>query len=331
MKDLIRSFPAQLTEALQITSQAQLSPAKAAIHNVLICGMGGSGIGGNLMQTFLYDEATVPVTVNKSYDIPAFVSANTLVIACSYSGGTEETISGVSQAIAKGAQVVGITSGGKLGELLKTQGFEYIAIPSRDNSPRAGIGYAFVQLFTIFAHFGLAKSNHREELTAAQVLLAAEQAQIEAHGKALAAKLKDKFPLLYADSRLEAVTLRTQQQYAENSKQLSHQNVFPEMNHNELVGWAHPEWLWDKTVTILLHTAHDNPRTTKRMEICRGIFEKTGTEVIEISAHGRSFIEQAIYLIHLLDWSSLYLAEENGVDPFPVEAINYLKGELAKV
>lgn len=330
MKKLIEGFSAQLEEALGIASAASLSPAKAPIHNVLICGMGGSGIGANLIQTFLYDELTIPVSVNKSYDIPAFVSANTLVIACSYSGGTEETIAGVTQAFAKGAQVVGVTSGGKLGDLLKSHGSEYIAIPSRDNSPRAGVGYAVTQLLKIFAHFGLSKSDHAADIKASAEQLKANAADIQADAQELAKQLKGKLPIFYADSRLEPVLLRNQQQIAENSKQLSHQNFFPEMNHNELVGWKFPDWLWKDTVTVLLHTDYDNERSRTRMDICEDIFTKAGTELVVVGAKGQSFINQAIYLIHLLDWVSYYLAEENDVDPFPVDVITFLKNELAK-
>ncbi len=330
MKKLIEGFPAQLEEALGIAAQAQLPAAKQPIHNVLICGMGGSGIGANLIQTFLYDELTVPVAVNKSYDIPAFVSANTLVIACSYSGGTEETIAGVEQAFAKGAQVVGVTSGGKLGELLKQHGASYIAIPSRDQSPRAGVGYAVTQLLKIFGHFGLAKGDHAADIAASRKQLADEQAQIQADAQALAAKLKGKFPIFYGDARLEPVLVRNQQQIAENSKQLSHQNVFPEMNHNELVGWRFPEWLWKDTVTVLLHTDYDNSRSRIRMQICEDIFRKAGTKLEILPARGGNFIQQCLYLIHLLDWVSYYLAEENDVDPFPVDVITFLKNELAK-
>ena len=331
MKKLIEGFPAQLEEALGIAAQAKLSPAKAPIHNVLICGMGGSGIGGNLIQTFLYDELTVPVTVNKSYDIPAFVGPNTLLIACSYSGGTEETLSGAEQAFAKGAQVVGVTSGGKLGDLLKKHNAEFIAIPSRDNSPRAGVGYAVTQLLKIFAHFGLSKSDHASDIQASAKQLKSKEADIHALAKELAAKMKGKVPFLYGDSRLEPVLLRTQQQIAENSKQISHQNFFPEMNHNELVGWKFPDKFWKNTMTVLIHTDFDNERTRTRMDICEDIFSKEGTDLEIIGAKGDTFIVQALYLIHLLDWTSFYLAEENNVDPFPVDVITFLKNELAKV
>jgi glucose/mannose-6-phosphate isomerase len=271
------------------------------------------------------------VSVNKSYDIPNFVSANTLVIACSYSGGTEETISGVKQAIAKGAQVVGVTSGGALGDLLTANGFEFIVIPSRDKSPRAGVGYAVTQLLKIFAHFGLSASDHFDDIASSARQLTGFAKTIQADAEELAEKLRGKFPIFYADSRLEAVLLRNQQQIAENSKQLSHQNFFPEMNHNELVGWRFPDGFFEDTVTVMLRTDYDNERTSTRMDICEDIFEKAGTQLEILGAKGQSFIQQAIYLVHLLDWVSYYLAVENDVDPFPVDVITFLKNELAKV
>jgi len=331
MKKLIEGFPAQLEEALQIARAAKLSPAKAPIHNVLICGMGGSGIGANLIQTFLYDELTVPVTVNKSYDIPNFVSANTLVIACSYSGGTEETLSGTHQAIAKGAQIVGVTSGGTLGKLLADNGFEFITIPARDKSPRAGVGYALAQLLRIFKHFGLSASDHFDDIASSARQLTGFAKTIQADAEDLAEKLRGKFPIFYADSRLEAVLLRNQQQIAENSKQFSHQNFFPEMNHNELVGWRFPAGFFEDSVTVMLRTDYDNERTSTRMDICEDIFLKAGTQLEILGAKGQSFMQQAIYLVHLLDWVSYFLAVENDVDPFPVDVISFLKDELAKV
>jgi glucose/mannose-6-phosphate isomerase len=293
--------------------------------------MGGSGIGANFIQTLLYDELKVPVSVNKSYDIPAFVNANTLVITCSYSGGTEETISGAEQAFAKGAQVVGVTSGGALGDLLTKNGAEFIAIPSRDKSPRAGIGYAVTQLLKIFKHFDLCESDHFDDIRKSAGQLARKANSIQTNAEDLAEKLRGKFPIFYADSRLEAVLLRNQQQIAENSKQFSHQNFFPEMNHNELVGWRFPEGFLETTVTVMLRTDYDNERSSTRMDICEDIFVKAGTQLEIVGAKGESFIQQAIYLVHFLDWMSYFLAVENNVDPFPVDVITFLKNELSKV
>ena len=331
MKDLIQGFGPQLIEALQIAENAKLSPAKAPIHNIVIAGMGGSGIGGTLIKALTGDEVTVPIDVSKSYDVPAYINQHTLFIACSFSGNTEETLAAADKAKAKGAQIVAITSGGKMGEFAAENGYDQITIPGRSNSPRASIGYSFVQIFLILKHFGLISSNHFEEVKAAAALLDTESAGIHAKAKELTAFFTNKLPILYADAKMEAVLVRAQQQIAENSKQLSHVNVFPEMNHNELVGWDHAKVIYANAATLLVHTSNDHPRTTIRMKVCKDIFEKVAGKVLELEAKGSSFLEQCVYIINILDWTSFYLAEVNGVDPFPVDVINFLKNELSKV
>jgi glucose/mannose-6-phosphate isomerase len=330
MKKLIEDFSKQLTESLQIAEKATLSPSKAPIQNVVIAGLGGSGIGGNLVQAFTFDSINVPINITKTYEIPSFVSANTLFIACSFSGNTEETTSAVAKAIAKGAKIVCVTSGGKLGEIAAANGLDVINIPGRSNSPRASIGYSIVQLLTIFNFFGLISTNHWSEIKGTIALLDAENANILAEAQTLAGKMKGRLPILYSDARLEAVIVRTQQQINENSKQLCHVNVFPEMNHNELVGWVYPVDLIKNSLTVMVTTDFDHERVGMRMEICRSIFRERGSEVVDLKAKGGNIIEQSFYLIHLLDWVSFFLAEINNVDPFPVEVINFLKAELGK-
>lgn len=331
MKELIQGFPAQLTESLEIAANAKLSVAKAPIHNVVVAGMGGSGIGGTLIKALTGDEITVPIDVVKSYDVPAYINANTLFIACSFSGNTEETLSAAEKAKAKGAQIVAITSGGKMAEFVKANGYDSITIPGRSNSPRASIGYSFIQLFLILNHHGLTPSTHFNEIQASIALLESESTDIHAIAQKLTSYFFKKLPILYGDTKLEAVLVRTQQQIAENSKQLSHVNVIPEMNHNELVGWKFPEVVFQNAATLLIRTSFDHPRTVIRMDVCKGIFEKVAGQVVELQAKGNSFVEQSIYLINVLDWVSFYLAEANQVDPFPVDVINYLKDELSKV
>jgi glucose/mannose-6-phosphate isomerase len=331
MKSLIEGFPAQLMEALAIAKSAKLRPVAQPLSNVVVAGLGGSGIGGSLIKALSADELRLPLDVSKSYDIPGYVNQNTLFIACSFSGNTEETLSAVEKAREKSALIVCITSGGKLGEFASQNGYDTILIPGHSNSPRASIGYGFVQLYHILHHFGIVPGNHFDDLEKSASLLKNESGEIRSTSLELTSYCKDKFPILYGDSALEAVLVRTQQQIAENSKQLSHVNVFPEMNHNELVGWKFPEVLFQNAATILLRTSFDHPRTTTRLNICREIFQNVAGSVWEIEAKGETRIQQALYLIHLLDWLSFDLAEANGVDPFPVDVINFLKNELAKV
>lgn len=331
MKSLIEGFPAQLLEAISIARNARLGQASLPIQNVLVAGMGGSGIGGSLVKSLSASELRVPLDVSKSYDIPGYVNSNTLFIACSFSGNTEETLSAAEKARNKSAQIICITSGGKLESFARQHAYDTILIPGHSNSPRASIGYGLVQLYHILHHFGLIPHNHVTDLEKSAELLKNETGNIRSISLELTAYCKDKFPILYGDTSLEAVLVRTQQQIAENSKQLSHVNVFPEMNHNELVGWKFPSFLFENAATIMLRTSFDHPRTSTRLDVCRDIFQDVAGSVWEIEAKGETILQQALYLIHLLDWLSFDLAEANGVDPFPVDVINFLKNELAKV
>ena len=330
MLQLIENFGQQLHDSLEIAAKATLTKSNNNITNVLVAGMGGSGIGGSLVQSFTSDSLTVPLTVVQDYTIPAFVSKNTLFIACSFSGNTEETLSCLEQGHKQGAKIVCITSGGKIGAYAKKHGFDVISIPGESKSPRASIGYSFVQLLKILNFFDLTGSDYKNELAAAANLIQKEANDIKSQAKAMAADIKGHLPVLYGDTRLGPVLLRTQQQINENGKQLCHINTYPEMNHNELVGWEYPADLLKKTVVIFMLSSYDNPRTRTRLKITEEIYNDKAGKLIQKEAKGDSFVEQAIYLTHLFDWVSFYVAEENGADPFPVKVIDYLKSELAK-
>jgi glucose/mannose-6-phosphate isomerase len=331
MKALIEGFPAQLRESIEIAKKAQIRKPGHPISNVVVAGMGGSGIGGSLIKALAANDLRLPLDVSKSYDIPGYINQNSLFIACSFSGNTEETLSAVEKANQRGAHIICITSGGKLLDFARQNNGDFILIPGHSNSPRASIGYGFVQLYFILHHLEVLPSNAFEDIEAASRLLESEAAGIRRTSLELTAFCKNKFLILYGDSSLEAVLVRTQQQIAENSKQLSHVNVFPEMNHNELVGWKFPEFLFQNAATILLRTSFDHPRTSARLDVCMDIFRKVAGEVKQIEAIGKTQLQQAMYLIHLLDWLSFDLAEANQVDPFPVEVINFLKNELAQI
>ncbi len=154
---------------------------------------------------------------------------------------------------------------------------------------------------------------------------------VQSEAELIAKKLRGKLPLIYCDERLKAMAIRFQNQLNENSKQMAHVNTFPEMNHNEIVGWRFPENILQQSQVIYLYSDHDHERVEKRMEICRDIFEKRSNPIIDIVAEGASLLEQYYYLIHLTDWISYFLAKENGVDADSIDNINFLKEELAKL
>jgi glucose/mannose-6-phosphate isomerase len=329
MKKLIEGFTRQLSDALKIGQAVDLVRQGTDIRNVLITGMGGSGIGANLVESLTFGRMPIPITVSKGYDIPQFVSPHTLFIACSYSGSTEETLAAVQKAMLKRAHIICITSGGRLLEIAKEHNFYYIQLPSGGN-PRAMLGYVIVSLLYALYHTNLIGAAFIKETENAVEYLDRGEKAIQSEAELIAKKLKGRFPFIYCDGRLEAMATRFQQQLNENAKQIAHVNTFPEMNHNEITGWRFPEPVLHQAQVVYLYSDHDHERVEKRLEICRDIFEKRSNPIIDIVAEGASLLEQYYYLIQLTDWISFYLAKENGVDPDSGETVAFLKNELSK-
>ncbi len=325
MKELVQNFSAQLREAKTIADKALVAPGKN-IQNIVISGLGGSGIGGSIVSELIADSCSVPVIINKDYHLPAFVNTNTLLIISSYSGNTEETLSAMEQGMAKQAQIVCITSGGKVLELAKQHQFDFIEIPG-GFPPRSCIGYSLVQLLRVMVNKGFAKASLFTDLEKAIQLLDHDSSPIKKEAQNIAAKLKGKLPVIYSLGSSEGVAVRFRQQINENSKMLCWHHTFPEMNHNELVGWTEKN---DSLVVLTFHTSFDFKRTLKRYEVCKPIFQKFSSGVIDITAKGDSKLEQFLYLIHIGDWISCYIADLKGIDPVEVNVINHLKSELSK-
>jgi len=325
MKDLVQKFTTQLREANQIAQKALISESKN-IQNIVITGLGGSGIGGTIISELISDTCKVPILVNKDYFLPAFVNENTLVIVSSYSGNTEETLSAMQDAITKKAQIACITSGGKILEMAKQHQFDFIEIPG-GKSPRACIGYSLVQLIKILTAKGFASKSLFSDLEKTIVLLDNETSGIKNEAENIAKKLLNKIPVIYSLGSCEGAAVRFRQQINENSKMLCWHHVFPEMNHNELVGWTTKN---ENLAVVTFHTSFDYDRTVKRYEVCKPIFTKYASHVIDITAKGNSKLEQFFYLINTGDWISCYLADLRGIDPVEVKVIDNLKGELAK-
>ena len=325
MKTLVDSFTEQLKRAKEIADKAVISPAKN-IQNIIITGLGGSGIGGTIISELINDSCPVPILVNKDYFLPSFANSNTLLIVSSYSGNTEETLQVMNEAIAKKVQIVCVTSGGKVLELAKQHQFEFIEIPG-GNPPRSCIGYSLVQLIKILIAKGFAPASLMTDLESSIKLLQDEKASIKVNAMTIAKKLSGQIAVIYSLGSCEGVSVRFRQQINENSKALCWHHVFPEMNHNELVGWTEV----NRHLTVVtFHTSFDYARTKKRYEVCKPIFEKYAKEVIDITAHGTSKLEQFFYLINIGDWISCYIADIKDIDPVEVNVIDHLKKELSK-
>ena len=327
MKNLVLKFPAQLTEALSIGQNYKFKTPVKEFANVMVTGLGGSGIGGSIVQNYVADKMKIPFLVNKDYFLPAFVGSNSLVIVCSYSGNTEETLEAMQQALKAKATVVCVTSGGKVAEIAGKKKLDCIVVPG-GMPPRSCLGYSLVQLLCYLGHFGLIERSYEKDLNAAITLISEGQDAIRKSAKQVAKKLLDKTPIIYSAGNFEGVAIRFRQQISENSKMLCWNAVIPEMNHNELVGWR--DAAKDKAV-VILRNKDDYDRVQTRMDINKKVIGKYTKNIIEIYSEGKSYWEKAFYLIHLTDWVSVILADLRELDATEVKVIDFLKGELAKV
>lgn len=236
MKTLINDFPEHLAHGLQIAHNAQWKNPSKHFKAVLITGLGGSGIGGSLAAEWMAPFSATPILVNKDYYLPAWVDEHTLVMACSYSGNTEETLSAMQQALARKAEVAVITSGGKVKELADNHGLNAFVVPG-GNPPRSMMGYSISGLMAYLEFYGFNMPDWQDAWREAITKMQAERDGFYQQAETYAQQLFGKYPVIYATDGLSALAERIRQQFNENSKMVGWSAAIPEMNHNELVGW----------------------------------------------------------------------------------------------
>jgi glucose/mannose-6-phosphate isomerase len=326
MDDLIANFTQQLKRAIEIGESARLRKNKVPFRNILVSGLGGSGIGGTIISNVLRDDLSIPLIVNKEYQIPTFVNESTLVIISSYSGNTEETLSAMMQAAKKGAHIVCVTSGGLIKEYAELNKMDVIQIDG-GMPPRACLGLSFVQLLYVLYYLDLIKEGFKENLRKSIERLDSEQEEIRTIARSYAKRLHGKIPVIYSDAAYEGVSIRFRQQINENAKMLCWHHVLPEMNHNELVGWVENN---DDIAVIFLRNTNDFERTQERIEFTKSVVKSFAGDVMELFSKGDTDIERSLYLIHVCDWISYYLSELHEVDAIEVNVITKLKNKLAE-
>jgi glucose/mannose-6-phosphate isomerase len=326
MDDMIARFPAQLREALDIGMKANIKPLEQPVKHFYVAGLGGSGIGANFVAEFVRDELQIPYLVGKGYYVPGYVGPDTLAVASSYSGNTEETLMSYDQMKASGARIVVIASGGKLAEKARNDGFDVMQVPDNWSSPRACLGYSLVQQLCLLHHLGLIEKTTIEQIATAADLLEKDSNEIKAKASRIAELLHGKIPVIYTTDRMESVAIRFRQQINENAKMLCWHHVVPEMNHNELVGWRDKN---DQLAVVYFRNRDDFDRNAMRIDINKEIIGHYTSTIIDLYSKGNSLVERAMYFVHLGDWVSWYLAGLRGVDAVEVKVIDYLKSELA--
>ena len=301
--------------------------------NIVISGMGGSGIGGDLLKDWAKKQTSVPIEVNKDYELPEYAGEKTLVFITSYSGDTEETLNAFLDALKRKCMIFCVSSGGALLENAERLGVPYLRVPG-GMPPRAALPYMFVPLLIYMERAGLVEGASKELFEAMPLLEkisqenAPDKPTVENYAKALALNIGKTSPVIYGFGIYRGVALRFKQQFNENSKIPAKSEVFSELNHNEIVGWERAEELGKSFSAIFLRDKEEPAAIQSRIEITKELVEQAGVDVLEIVAQGKSSLARMLSTILVGDFTSVYLSVLRGVDPTPVKTVNYLKDTL---
>jgi glucose/mannose-6-phosphate isomerase len=320
---LVERFPEHIAAARLLGEGIKVQGA----NKVVITAMGGSAISGNLLQAYCLSKApNLAIFVSKDYDIPSFVDSQTLVLAISYSGNTEETLSSFKAAIRKGAKVVVLTSGGRLRVQAEQQNRPMVLIPE-GIQPRAALPYLFIAALNVLYGSGLI-GNPADEITATVNSLRAASASYFERARSLADKLSGKVPLIYASERMAGVAYRWKTQLNENAKIHAFSHMFPELNHNELVAYTR---LNANYYTIFIEDEADHRRVKERIKLTKELIGVKGVASTQLVIRGESALTRILSAVYIGDLTSVYLAKLTGVDPEPVAIIEDFKKQLGKV
>jgi glucose/mannose-6-phosphate isomerase len=335
MLEHLHGLPRQCRTAWHKAQEFQLPRGYANIDKVVVLGMGGSAIGGSLLRNFVSRSAKPIIFVTRDYDLPSFVDDRTLVIASSYSGNTEETLSAFSQALKIKCKKLAMTSDGKLKALAEDAKVP-VFFMDLISQPRAALGYSFIPLIAFLQKLGFLNDKTAEVEVMIQDL---ERLLEELHetvparsnpAKQLATKLQGKIAVIYGAGILSAVARRWKTQINENSKAWAFYETFPELNHNAVVGYQFPTELASKIYVVLLRCTSLHPRTLIRYQVTSELLKQNDINHEIIDSQSKGELSQMMSLIYLGDWVSCYLAILNEIDPTPIKAIDYLKKRLSE-
>ena len=328
MRGAIAGFPDQITQSFAMMNNWEPQNEYPGIQKIMVLGMGGSAIGGDVARVISQNTCTVPIVVNRSYNIPEWVDPHTLILASSYSGGTEETLSAFAQCRERNCPIIVLSTGGKITELANEYGLDVVTVPS-GLQPRAALGFSFSLILIMLKRLGFVQSeivtmveNSIEPLET----LVSELNQSENPALTIAEQIHNTCPIIYGSEDLTWVAaLRFRGQLAENAKMLSFHHHFPEQNHNEIEGWTMNSDIMSRFSIIWLKDEEDHPGTQARMKISSTLLESAAGCQLDISQTGENRVERLLKLIHFTDWVSYYAALLNNVDPTLVNRIQELK------
>jgi glucose/mannose-6-phosphate isomerase len=335
MVDRIAELPSQLRDSWQTVASLALPRSYSEVDNVVVLGMGGSAIGGDLIKSLVTYEMKVPVIVHRDYGLPAFVDNKTLLIASSYSGNTEETLSGFEPALATGAKILAMTTGGKLREIAGNHNIPVFKIEYK-SQPRAALGFSFISVLGVLQKLGFINDKSADIQETVQVLeklsskLDEKSPAAKNPAKQIARRLHGNLSVIYGAGIASEAAHRWKTQINENGKAWAFYEIFPELNHNATVGFPLPADVSNKVRVILLRSPLFHERVKLRYEVTCELLKQAGVAYEFVEGEGQSALAQMISLVSIGDYVSYYLAILNQVDPTPVKVINYLKDRLAK-
>jgi len=328
---VVENFPEQCEESLEICKKISLKSFKPS--NIIVFGMGGSGIGGEVLSALVSNCIKIPLLYYHHYDPPAFTDENTLAFMISYSGNTEEVLKAYDKVKEKGANIIGITSGGQLLSKIKEDSFDFIKVPG-GYQPRAALGFLFFPM--LYSLYKLDLCRNPEEAIENTIQLMKKKREtfnrnvpISSNpAKELAMKMFNKIPIIYSSQfYLEPVAKRWKCQINENAKALSYNDSFPELCHNTICGWDKNSDSQNYTV-LMLKTKDDDKSIKTRVSYLKEIIMEKGNTVEELITVGENKLEEIFTTIYLGDFVSVYLGLLRGVNPIDIERINTLKGRL---
>jgi len=333
MLSLVAALGKQLGEGFSLARRARDLPTAEGVGSIAVCGMGGSGIVGDVVSACFADRLPVPVTTIKGYGLPAFCGKDTLVLAVSYSGETEETLAGYGQAVAVGSRVTALSSGGQLAALARADRVPHVTIPGHVPAPRAALGFLVGAAVGVLEAVGLLPDVDTElggasaALEALSSELAPDRPAEGNRAKSLAEWLQDGIPVVWGSEGVaEAAALRWKTQFNENAKTPAFHAVLPELDHNEIEGWS--EQTGRPFRLVVLRHAREHQRVARRVEATIEAIAGSSLECREVFVEGSTPTEILLSFVMLADFTSTYLAILRGVDPTPVHVLTRVKERL---
>jgi glucose/mannose-6-phosphate isomerase len=330
----VAALPQQCAEAWGKIQSIKLPDEYCRARQVVFLGLGGSAIGADLLRGLLEDECPVPMIVHRDYGLPAFVDSHTLVVASSYSGDTEETLSGFDEAWRRGVRLLAVTTGGQLARRAGERGVP-LYLYQYEAQPRAALGYSLFSLLGVMQHLGFTDDKAQDVAEASDVMTQ-WQAEIEPAvplsanlAKSLARELYGRLPVVYGAEHLSEVARRWKGQFNENAKSWAVFDVVPELTHNTVAGYSCPSSLRGEVFVVMLLAASNRPRIRTRFGIVGELLRQNGFVYRVVQARGQSKLAQVLSLVHMGDYVSYYLAMLYNTDPWEIRNIDWLKERLS--